>query len=162
MRWTDEQDDVLMAHAHLGPEGCCEALARETGAVRSPQSVQRRASRLGASMARLEECPRCGQLRPRLNRTTGLCETCHMSLLADRQEAVRDQLARKLEALKGGGDEEFERERKRYDSNRQANKRLRERIRKCEDSVKLSKSLSNASSEVTKSFREGNETCQTS
>ena len=144
MRWTEEQDEALRANAHKGPEGCCEAIAAETGAVRSPQSVQRRASRLGGSMARLVQCPRCKQLRPSLNKTDGLCETCHMALLADRQEALRDELSRKLDAIKHGRDEEFEAERKRYDAHRQANRRLRERIRKCGDSVKLSETLSNA------------------
>ena len=145
MRWTDEQDDVLIDHAHLGPEGCCEALAAETGAVRTPQSVQRRASRLGVSTARMEECPRCGQLRPSLNGDTGLCETCHMGQLADRQAAERAELSRKLEAIKRGADDDFEREKRRYNCNRQANRRLKMRLEKYgEDSVKLSKGLSNA------------------
>ncbi len=68
-----------------------------------------------------------------------------MGQLADRQAAERAELSRKLEAIKRGADDDFEREKRRYNCNRQANRRLKMRLEKYgEDSVKLSKGLSNA------------------
>ncbi len=89
MRWSRWEVDFLMAHAGEG----AEAVAERTG--RSAHAVEVMASRLGISLARRWECPRCGKVTylP-LSPKTGACRTCTVEetlgkARADNAEAKR-------------------------------------------------------------------------
>lgn len=98
--WTTAQETILRECASLGAEFVAKEIARKTGVRRSAKAVDHHASRLGVSLRRYETCPRCGRREPRLNRKTGLCQTCNVSELTDRNRkelAERQRLRKELE-----------------------------------------------------------------
>lgn len=98
MRWSRWEVDCLVVHAGEGAEAVAQRLGR------SVASVQVMASRLGISLARRWECPRCGKVTylP-LSPKTGACRICTVEetlgkARADNVEARR-ALAKEQEAV---------------------------------------------------------------
>ncbi len=102
LRWTEEQESVLRAAAHLGAEACAEEIRRQTGAERSPGAVKMHASRCGIPMVRFEICPGCGRKSQRLNRQTGLCRACNARHRTQEQKELH---ARLVAELRSGSEE---------------------------------------------------------
>lgn len=153
MKWTEEQDDVLRENASLGAKTCRELIANATGAVHTVAAVQRRASRLGLSMERVERCPECGCMRRSLNPDSGLCETCHVHRLSEPYERELAEMKEAYRLIKAGEHPGLAEANRRYDRARQNRSRWARRLKsKCGESVKLSNSLSNARSGDEKTF----------
>lgn len=123
MRWTEEEDEILLAYRYEGSEAISQRLWDELGVVRSVRSVEMRAHRLGVSLAVRSVCPGCGATGVKINRTTGLCRKCserqhleeelafHEILEAERAEAEADS-------------EEIDELHRRREKARQANSRM--------------------------------------
>ena len=75
-------------------------IAQRTGAIHTPASVQRKASRLGVSMALAEVCPGCGRKMRRLDRETGLCPVCKVRFYTKKQQRFNAQLDEEISAIK--------------------------------------------------------------
>lgn len=121
-RWTEEEDNILVALANKGAGAVSKAIRADTGMRRSESAVISRAHRLGVSLVRYDECIACG--RPvkagTLSRFTGMCRLCN-----EREYAHRSQM-RRLEAERGYTDEEealIRMYRRSRESDRQAIKR---------------------------------------
>ena len=96
--WTTDEEDVLVAYAHLGAEAVSAALLRECGTRRSPRAVQQYAHRIGVSLRVLGTCPDCGAVGVRLNYRNGLCDSCAAEKRLRENVAMNDILMREREA----------------------------------------------------------------
>ena len=90
-RWSRRQDEYLMEHCNEGPERIAAAMRRRFGVARTPEAVRRHAYRIGAPLVVYEICPECGGKHEHLVR--GVCYQCNQRRLAERQRAVRDEIA---------------------------------------------------------------------
>ena len=110
MKWTPEQDDYLIAHAHEGAESVQKGMFRTFGKLRSTSAIISHGTRIGASWARWVECPRCGAKVKKLNYRTKICHDCTRKYLAAESARIREQIEsmQDKEAIK-----EYEREKKR-------------------------------------------------
>lgn len=108
MRWTQEQDEYLAAHAHKGAEWCRRGMFSELGVLRSADAIWRHAYRIGVSMRRFEVCPECEREVASLTASSGLCKECHMRMLATRSRQVREV----VEGALADDEREYERNRK--------------------------------------------------
>ena len=75
-RWTREEDNVIRAYGHMGAAKVVRLLALRLGSRRTQKAVERRASRIGASLVEYEVCVGCGR-RVRRAWPDGLCDVCH-------------------------------------------------------------------------------------
>ena len=100
VRWDEAQTEILRQFANLGAEAVAEIIAQRTGAIHTPASVQRKASRMGVSLALAEVCPGCGRRMRRLDRETGLCPVCKIKFQAERQKRFNAQLDAEITAIK--------------------------------------------------------------
>ena len=117
MRWDETQTELLKRFANLGADAVAEIIAQRTGVERSPESVQRKASRMGLSLRRYEVCPRCKRDVLRLDQKTGLCPVCKLEEKAGRQERFRRQLEGEAARLKA--DPEYREHLRKYQRERQ-------------------------------------------
>lgn len=92
MRWTEAQIAILRQFSNLGAEAVAEIIRKRTGVERTAGSVQRKASRLGVSMAVVVTCPSCGRKVNRLDAATGLCRICKVKQQRDRQREFNELL----------------------------------------------------------------------
>lgn len=143
-RWTVEQEEILYQYGHKGPEYCANLIRKRFGVYRSAESTKRHANRIGASMMRYETCPHCGAIVYRLNRNSGLCETCNMRSLTEEIKAIR------MKIEEGVNPNEYQKAKRRYNSERQA--MVRARNRAYGDSAKLSPKMSPPRSGRQKNF----------
>lgn len=95
-RWSDEEDEVLVAYMSFGAEYVSKMLRAEVGTRRSPHAVECRAHKLGLSLAKYEVCPNCGRAVPfhKLSRATGMCRVCNERELAERTRQRRYEAER--------------------------------------------------------------------
>lgn len=143
MRWTVEQERILFEFGNLGAEYCARLIARRFRIFRTPEATQRHASRIGAPMAIHETCPQCGTVAKKLNKVSGLCPKCNNRRLWHEAVQEEQEIITRLE--KGGeADEAYQREKRRYDAQRQKNARLK---RQCGGFVDLSGEMSSPRSE---------------
>lgn len=120
MRWTREQNEYLAAHANEGAERVRRDMFKEFGILRSTDAIVRHGNRIGVSFLRWEICPKCGTRTQSLNLMTGLCSRCHWSMLADKQQRIKEELRRY-------NDSEA---RTRYNREQKAARREREKVMK--------------------------------
>lgn len=148
MRWTVEQERVLFEYGSRGAQFCAELIARRFRVYRTAEATKRHASRIGIPMTIYATCPHCGKVAKKLNKNSGLCPTCNAHRLW--MEAVQEE-QEIIEKLKKGGEEDaaYQREKRRYDAQRQKNARLK---RQCGDTVDLSQKMSRTRSEAQKNF----------
>lgn len=127
-RWSAEEDALIVSMGSLGAEGVRDAIEAETGVCRTVAAVQRRASRIGATLVMYKTCPNCGKIAASLSSRTGLCGSCNQQFLAnlnrERSAAIR------CDVLSAGPDKEEETRRKRAAAARVAACRARKRGRK--------------------------------
>lgn len=148
MRWTEGQDDVLFEYGNLGVKECQRILRREFQANHTVSAIQRRASRIGASLFMYSVCPSCGR-RVRELRNSGLCFVCNEKHKANQQRVSREGLQKELERLesKNEPNAEYENARKNYFSNAVAAHRLRSKIGKYEKFIEMSNEKSKSCSD---------------
>lgn len=130
MRWTHEQEDMLVENANRGAEFCRDLIASQFGIHRSVEATRRHANRLGVITLKIDTCPHCGQPTRKLNKLTGLCATCNMKELAQKQHARNTELLAQARKTDGGRSIEFREAKREYDRERQANGRLRKKLAK--------------------------------
>lgn len=99
MRWDDVQIEILREFSSLGAEAVADLIMQRTGVLRSASSVQRKASRLGLSMAKCETCPKCGRVMKRLNPKSGLCPTCEVKRRTERQRRFNEMLDEEIREI---------------------------------------------------------------
>ena len=156
MRWDAEQERILRDHGNKGAEWCAREIEREFGIARSPAPVQRHASRIGAPLLRYEICPMCGRATRSMSRK-GVCRACNAERLREEQERFDSKI--RAYVTKGGDDDAYRENRRKYDALRKRNERYcREHglpsfgewnsERKCAHSVDLSEKMSNPRSEA--------------
>lgn len=144
MKWSDDQDKVLFDHGNKGAAWCRDEIERQFGASRSVSATQRRASRIGAPMAKYEVCPSCGRIA-RVMPTKGLCRACNAERLHHNQAVFATKIRRDM----AESDEAANRANRKYQALRKKNERFCEanglpkyREKSCEDSVNLSRKMS--------------------
>ena len=144
-KWSKEQDNVLMEHGHEGAERCASIIRHRFGVARTPEAVQRRASRIGASMLKWEICIGCGAKVSKLY-DDGLCPTCHTKRLIEKNRAETDRIREQIR--KAESSDEYIAAKREYARVRKENSSLRKkhRLSNCGDFVDLSKDLSKARS----------------
>ncbi|MEC4294016.1 hypothetical protein [Adlercreutzia shanghongiae] len=128
MRWRPWEIAYLEAHAGDG----AEAVASHLG--RTVNSVQIQASRIGVSLRRVWECPRCGQkVYTPLSGVSGWCMRCHLAesrdTAAEANRRIREKIAaeeREIAAIK--------RERQRYYSDTTRKRQKLKKLRKSRES----------------------------
>ncbi|WP_304598259.1 hypothetical protein [Adlercreutzia caecimuris] len=125
-RWSEEEDRLIEAYGHLGAGGVRNAIEAETGTRRTVEAVQKRASRIGATLLRYETCSRCGKRIPHMNTRWGICAECRYR---DQVERHRKAEAVRRDVLNDSADAEEERWRRAAAAERQRRRR-RERGRK--------------------------------
>ena len=121
-KWSWQQDSVLWEHGHEGAERCATIIWQRFGISRTPGAVQRRASRIGASMLRYEICPGCGR-RTREITERGVCPICHQRELAHGQREFNKLLQAEIRRSLKSTDEYRKAERE-HEKARQENSRL--------------------------------------
>lgn len=94
VHWTNEEDEVLAAYAHMGAEGVVEALKEELGIVRSEKAVINRASLVCVSLQPYDTCSMCGRRvkRGNLMSITGFCRLCHQEYMVEQNTQLRKEL----------------------------------------------------------------------
>lgn len=149
MRWTDEQDQVLIDYGNKGAAWCRDEIERRFGIARSAEATQRRASRIGAPLAKYEICPSCGQAA-RLMSRKGLCRACNAQRLHHEQAVFATKIRRDL----SDNEEAARRETRKYQALRKKNERFckehglpKYSEKSCVDSVDLSRKMSSTWSE---------------
>ena len=125
-RWSREQDEYLLEHAHEGLERVQADMRRRFGVARTPEAIRRHAYRIGAPLVRYEQCPECGRKVDHL--VHGLCYACNQHLLAETHRAKAEALRAEVErnsslAERRRAEREVEREKARAS-------RLRRKLRK--------------------------------
>lgn len=120
MRWDAAQERVLWEHGNKGAEWCSREIEREFGIRRSPSAVQRHASRIGAPMLRYEICPACGRAT-RSMPSMGICRACNAEKL--RQEQERFDTKIRAYVMKGGDEDAYRENSRKYDALRKRNER---------------------------------------
>lgn len=143
MRWTAEQEEILFQYGNHGAEYCARLIAKKFRIHRSAEATKRHANRIGASVMVYSVCHRCGNSVRKLNRNSGLCETCNYRALTERLQILRD-------TLKGGDQNAYQQAKRNYDSERQAFSREK---RRNGDFVDLSPKMSPTRSGHQKSFQ---------
>lgn len=128
MRWSEEQDDVILELGHLGAAAVAEEIWRRFGVRRNPHAVEMRASRIHASLAVRSVCPRCGAVGVRLNRATGLCPLCAEREFLSRARAQGERLEAERAAAEDPA--RLAEVRREWDAQRARNSRARKAIRR--------------------------------
>lgn len=129
MRWTSEQESMLVENAQKGAKFCRDEIAREFGVKRSVEATRRHANRLGVVTMVITICPHCGRPARKLNRRSGLCKTCNIKELAQKQREKNSVLLMQAKEIDEGRESEYVEAKREYDKERQANKRLRDRTK---------------------------------
>lgn len=147
--WSEQEERVLFEQGHRGARKCAEIIRAECGTRRSPQAVQRHASRIGASMERYDVCPVCGAKVRRLVPRSGLCARCNYRHLAEANRQAR----MRLEDARPGFEADA---RRKYQAERNRRIRAEEKLRSTDhgDFAKTSDQMSNPRSEGQEFFGE--------
>lgn len=128
MRWTEEQESLLVENADKGAKKCRDLIALKCGVSRSVEATRRHGNRLGLTLIEITRCPHCGRAA-KLNKRSGLCMTCNVKELRQRQQAINSVLIQQKRMIDGGAESEYIEARKEYDALRQTNGRLRRKSR---------------------------------
>lgn len=122
MKWTKEQDEILMECGNHGPDECAEIIYARTGRRHTVEAVRRHAYRIGASLVVYSICPGCGKKAAKVNKHDGLCRTCHERELAQEQRRINSKLRAEIAAL--DSEDEYRRAVSEHAKVRQENSRL--------------------------------------
>lgn len=125
--WTAEQESILVKNSNRGAEFCRDLIEDQYGIKRTIEATRKHANRLGLTLRKVTVCPHCGR-GARLNRLSGLCPTCNMVELKEKQKQINSELISQMKNDERKPNDTFVKAQKEYDALRQSNRRLRSRI----------------------------------
>lgn len=120
--WTTGQDRLLFDEGHKGVVEVQRQLESKFGVKRTQQAIQRRASRIGASLSKYEICPSCGMRIDHLVRGTGLCPVCSERYHIEEHRRYSAYLTSQVKKS-----EEYRRAKREHNTIRRENERIAQR-----------------------------------